>query len=108
MSLGTRFRFAYVSLGRNEATGLEVGEEFRLDDESYSQAIVKSVVVKHAFAVAVVVLNEEVLILVFGEFPVEYYKRIEVEVPTLAFGEHDVPTETLVGRSDCHAALEDT
>ena len=64
------------------------------------------VVVEHTLAVAVVVLNEEVLIGALGEPPVELNRGVVVEIPAAALGEDYCAAEAAVDSAHRHSGGE--
>lgn len=73
-----------------------VGEEGGFDYDAYAELGVEFVVVEQPFAVTVVVLEEEVLVLVVAEFPGELEDCVVVEVPAAAFYKYDRCVPSLV------------
>ena len=63
-----------------------VGEERGLDYDAYAQLGVELLIGKEAFAITIVILHEEILIVAFEEAIVELHDGVVIEFPPFALG----------------------
>ena len=87
--------------------GLVVGEEGGFDDDAEAEGGVEFLVGEEAFAVAVVVLQEEVLVVAFEEAVVEVDDCVVVESPPATFDQRDGEAEASVAGVEGCAHLID-
>lgn len=78
--------------------GLVIAEQFRLDDEADADGRMEFLVGKEAFAIAVVVLDEEVLVVAGEDAVVEFNRSVVVQLPAFAFDKVDGESPSAVGR----------
>lgn len=86
---------------------LVVAEEAGLDDDAHTHSGMVFFVGEEAFAVAVVVLEEEALVVALEEAVAYLENRVVVELPSAPFNQCDAETEAIVEGGEVHAGLVD-
>ena len=72
----------------DESLGLVFAEEGWAQDDAYSELGVEAVIVEEGLAVAVVVLQEEVLVILWEDSEFEFELSVEIQrVPVTSLGE---------------------
>lgn len=82
-------------------------EEFRLNDKTNAYAGMETVVIEQILAVAIVILKEEILILIFENTIVQFDDCVPIHVPALSLHQSDGEAHTVVAGGHCDARLID-
>lgn len=77
-----------------------IAEKFWLDDDADAELGMEFLVGKEAFAVAVVVLHEDILVVAGKDAVAELKGCVEVLFPAAAFGQDDRGAPARVGRHE--------